>query len=200
MNDAIKKRLVGVAVILIFAGLLWPILFDFDESVQPFSGDIQIPEKPDLVFDEAALGEATVNTKPQVKEKEVVLAEPKAKPAAQTPIADLSKALVKKKTEPKLSQAKASNERPKLDEHRIPVSYVVQTGTFNSWKNADALRNKLISKGLKAYTRPETSIQKGPYMVAVGPFLMRSKAEQAAATIKQTFNLNDAIIRRFRDL
>ena len=177
MNTALKTRLVGAAVLLILSGLLWPILFDFDESMQISHESVEVPPAPPQV-------KKTVSTDEVVPQSAAAFEE------ADT-LADVVVETVKAKP------VEVNESKPSLDANHIPVSYVVQVGTFSRWSNAVALRDKILDQKLKAYLRPETSVQKGPYVVAIGPYLTKAEAREAKAKIKQQFNLNDAIVRRF---
>jgi len=67
LNEALKRRLTGAAVLLILAGLLWPVLFDFDEATRTQVASVQIPDTPIAV----AVNEADVDAKGLSKNSEV---------------------------------------------------------------------------------------------------------------------------------
>lgn len=185
MNTALKTRLVGAAVLLILSGLLWPILFDFDESLQIPHQTVEVPEQP------SSVAEPTIRSAP------VELDNPSQKVSEADTLADVVVADVVVADVVEEKSLVVDENQPQLDNNHIPVSYVVQTGTFSRWSNAVALRDKLVKAHLKAYLRPETSVQKGPYVVAVGPYLTQAQAREAQNRIKREFNMQDAIVRRF---
>ena len=201
MNEALKQRLVGAGVLLILAGLLWPLLFDFDEPVLELAPPSQIPPMAEVqaVIVQPASKSTTLKRHMEVKQ-------PSAKPAtSEQAIPDDLTELISNLPDPPPPSGKAKyqgqidqQDRPRLDGNGIPVSFVVQVGTFKRWSNADSLRDKLIEKELKAYTRPTTSVSGGPYQVFVGPVLTYAQAEGITADVQSRFKVNDAIIKRFR--
>ncbi len=192
LNSELKQRLVGAGVLLILAGLLWPLLFDFEqrEAIEPPA--LAIPVMP-------------VVEKVQVAKPKPVLpaAKPKSIPAAtkKQPL----KTLLSDTAKPAPIAGKPSNtisdaDRPRLDKQGVPVSFVVQAGRFKHWSNADALRNKLIKNKHKAYINPEVSSAPGPYTVLIGPLLTYAKAETVVAKVKAQTTVKDAMIKRFGNL
>lgn len=218
MNEALKQRLVGAGVLLILAGLLWPLLFDFDEPVLELAPPSQIPPmvKVEPVIVQPARKRTTLKSHIQEKKESESKNASSAKQIAAKASATGSKVevssqdqglseLIANLPKPPLPAGKdqykdrlAKKDRPRLDANGIPVSFVVQIGTFKRWENADGLRDKLIKKQLKAYTRPANSASDGPYQVLVGPVLTYAQAEDVAADVKSRFKINDAIINRFR--
>ncbi|MDA8963221.1 SPOR domain-containing protein [Pseudomonadales bacterium] len=189
LNSELKQRLVGAGVLLILAGLLWPLLFDFDQR--------EALEAPALV----------IPTMPVVKK--VPVAKPKAVlPAAKPKVIPSStkkqplKALISDTAKPAPIAGKPTNkindaDRPRLDKQGVPVSFVVQVGRFKRWSNADALRNSLIKNKHKAYITPAISTSSGPYTVLIGPLLTFAKAEAVANKVKLQTPIKDPMIKRF---
>ena len=48
MTNELKQRLVGAGVLLILAGILWPVLFDFDQTLVSEPPASLIPAQPEL--------------------------------------------------------------------------------------------------------------------------------------------------------
>ena len=206
MNDTLKQRLVGAGVLLILAGLLWPLLFDFDEQVANDAPRSEIPTMPVI--------EKVVVEQPKPPTRNTVQTKPAAQAATnvvQTAAKDEHKeannldSLLKNTPKPAAIAGKSVNKitdakRPRLDAQGVPVSFVVQVGTFTSWSNADSLRNKLVKSGSKAYIKPSVSAMAGPYTVFVGPVLTYEKADAIVADVKRQARINDAIIKRFRNV
>lgn len=189
MNSELKQRLVGAGVLLILAGLLWPLLFDFDQREAEEAPILAIPVMP-------------VVEKVQVAKPKPVL--PAAKPKAVSSASKKQnlKALLSDTPKPAPIAGKPKNkiddtDRPRLDKQGVPVSFVVQTGRFKRWSNADALRNKLINNKHKAYIKPAVSTSSGPYTVLIGPLLTYAQAETVVAKVKAQTSIKDAMIKRF---
>lgn len=189
MNSELKQRLVGAGVLLILAGLLWPLLFDFDQRERLEAPALIIPAMP------------VVKKVPVAKPKPVLpAAKPKAIPSStqKQPL----KALISDTAKPAPIAGKPTNkineaDRPRLDNQGIPVSFVVQVGRFKRWSNADALRDTLIQNKHKAYIQPAISTSSGPYTVLIGPLLTYAKAETVVNKVKVQTPIKDAMIKRF---
>lgn len=215
LNDGLKQRLVGAGVLLILAGLLWPLLFDFEdrEDLQAPASDMPamplvekvVVEKPaptvrdDDEADKALQGRAA-QAVADAKAQSQASGDDNDKAASNNQQA--FEALIKDTPRPKPVAGKTKytvepTARPRLDANGVPVSFVVQVGTFKNWSNADALRQKLIDQGLKAYASPAVESQAGPYRILVGPVLTYEKAESIVADIKGRTSIKDAIIKRF---
>lgn len=202
LNEALKRRLTGAAVLLILAGLLWPVLFDFDEATRTQVPSVQIPDMPNAV----AINEADADAKRSPKKSELDRVETEQavterlseeaedlaeilKTAAETAVATVAR-----------PGSASQRSQPRLDQNKIPVSYVVQVATFNGWNNAKKFKESLLAKKFKAYVKPATDSQAGPYRIAVGPVLTYAEAEEIVARIQREHKVNDAIIRRLRDV
>lgn len=201
MNDKLKQRLVGAGVLLILAGLLWPLLFDFDEQTAIDAPRSEIPAMPVIEKVVVAQPKPPQRSSPESKpaassSAKVTAAKDKESKKLATLLKDTPKpAAIAGKTSNKITDAK----RPRLDKQGVPVSFVVQVGTFSNWSNADSLRNKLVKGANKAYIKPSVSVMPGPYTVFVGPVLTYEKAEVIVANVKRQARINDAIIKRFRN-
>ncbi len=202
MNDELKQRLVGAGVLLILAGLLWPLLFDFDERLSLEAPSSEIPPMAKVAKVEIA------QPKPRKPITKILpsTAKPKSKVAIDGKAQNLSTLLTGVPTpppiagKPQYANTVSDEQRPRLDKQGIPVSFVVQVGTFKNWSNANGLRDKLLTKKLKAYIKPVSSLSPGPYTVLVGPVLTFANAKQIKSTVGSQFQLNDALIKRFRSL
>ena len=172
MNDALKQRLVGAGVLLILAGLLWPLLFDFDERLVREAPVKTFPAMPVIArADIAAKPTATsVNTAARREPISAQMAhDADSETAAQSRTTAQSKKVAKAaalaRTDRSLHASKSSQvetphtsktssgkpvvdeSRPRLDTNGVPIAWVIQTGTFSRWANASGLRDKLVAKG-----------------------------------------------------
>ena len=201
MTPELKQRLVGAAVLLFLAGLLWLLLFDFDASEREVSLSVAIPPMPTI---EAVIVEPAtpfyndkandstsnssveadgVNEQASSSELSVLLGDsPDPKPIAN-------------KTH-HVDQAS----RPRLDEQGVPVAYVVQLGSFKRFDNANKLRDKLVNDyQFKAYLEPKVEMGEGPYKVLVGPVLTYADAKSLAVELKNKAEITSTMIKRFGD-
>ena len=202
MNEALKRRVTGAAVLLILAGLLWPVLFDFDEATRTQEPSVHIPVMPSAV----AVNEADADAKRLSKQSKVDRAGTEQAVTERLSdeaedLAEILKAAAETAVAAVARPGSASHSsQPRLDQNKIPVSYVVQVATFNGWNNAQNFKQTLLAKKFKAYVKTATDSQAGPYRIAVGPVLTYAEAEEIVARIQREHKVNDAIIRRLRDV
>ncbi len=203
MNEPLKTRLVGAAVLLIAGGLLWPLLFNFDESRAPESLSLELPDATQAAADVVSSNDDFSSQSRELSGVDAGAAsQAKPEPAVEAPEQRAEKSQAADSQESAGSRdetvARLGESRvPALDNNGIPVAYVVQVGTFGRWENADSFRNALIKSSLKAFTRPETSSQPGPYRVLVGPLLTLDEAKETSDEIRRKHKINDTFIRKF---
>lgn len=192
MSDALKQRLMGAAVLMIFSGLLWPLLFDFEQRPEAMPA---IPPAPEVAVVEVVEPAAIVReSQSAVKSTPQVAGDVANSPQALLDEVPRPAAIGGREGQPAvLSDA----QRPRLDEQGVPLAFVVQVGSFSQWENAEALRSRLLEKELKAYIEPPLSTVSGPYAVLVGPSLTLARAEQLAEKIERQLALKETIIKRF---
>lgn len=223
MNDALKQRLVGAGVLLILAGLLWPLLFDFDERLVREAPVKTFPAMPDIARADIA-AKPTVTSVNTAARREPISAQmardADSETAAQSRTTAQSKKAAKAaalaRTDRSLHASKSSQvetphtsktssgkpvvdeSRPRLDTNGVPIAWVIQTGTFSRWANASGLRDKLVAKGHKAYIKPVAASAPAPYTVYVGPLLTSAQAKAVATEVRRAFALPDAMVLRFK--
>lgn len=194
MSELLKRRLTGAAVLLLLAGLAWPLLFNFDESALGEAPEVDIPAAPDMARDtvagQSAQPEPVTVEEPTLAERLSAEAEELLESSVEAGAAGGSALL----------SGGGERDQPRLDSQRIPVSYVIQVATFNDWNNARNFRESLLGSGFKAYVKPPGPAQQGPYRIAVGPVLTYAEAEKIARRIEDEHRIMDAIIRRLRDV
>ena len=141
MEVSIKRRLVGAGVLVLFALMVLPALFDGDGRVpnQEPATIPPVPKKPDV-------SSLKVDLPVQARK-------PKEEPAPPP--------------EPKQDVKPA---RAGLDSEGVPNAWSLQIGSFKNSKNAARLRDKLRDAGFRAYNK-ETLLSDGSVLtqVLVGP-------------------------------
>ena len=201
MTPELKQRLVGAAVLLFLAGLLWLLLFDFDASEREVSPSVAIPPMPTIeaVIVEPATpfynDKANDSTSNSSVEADGV--------NEQASSSELSE-LLGDSPDPKPIANKThyvdQASRPRLDEQGVPVAYVVQLGSFKRFDNANKLRDKLVNDyQFKAYLEPKVEMGEGPYKVLVGPVLTYADAKSLAVELKNKAEITSTMIKRFGD-
>ncbi|MBT8139820.1 MAG: SPOR domain-containing protein [Gammaproteobacteria bacterium] len=196
MGDQVKRRLVGAAVLLLLAALVWPLLFNFDDSLGGNELVLDVEPMPsDAAVADTSVG---INAKPNPAQ-----AAPVPEPSITERLSAEAENLLQNTADNAgaiVSNSSAQRGKPRLDSNRVPVSYVVQVATFNEWNNAKNFKESLLGNGLKAYVKPASAAQPGPYRIAVGPVMTYAEAEEISRRIETEHKIMDAIIRRLRDV
>ncbi len=171
LDEKLKQRLVGAAVMVVLIVIFVPILVEDKGMLATDPESMKAPPWP---------------------EQRVPTFTPNADGSAnKLPIPDLVKEPAERvvppvviKQEVKPSQPVAASTKQK----RLS-SWMVQVGSFSSKKNTDALVKKLRKNGLPAHY--ETVLVKGEklYRVRIGPDLERTTAEKFIKQIKREFKL-----------
>jgi hypothetical protein len=82
-----------------------------------------------------------------------------------------------------------------LDQHGLPIAWVVQVGVFSTQATADKIKATLQEKGFKAYTEPFKRDKVSGVKVVVGPKLSRERAEAQKQAIDQLLKTNTMVVR-----
>ncbi len=82
---------------------------------------------------------------------------------------------------------------PRLDSSGLPQAFVVRLGSFGEKANADALVNRLLAAGYKAYARQVTTAAGSMTAVYVGPVPTRAEASTLVSRLASGFNLSGVV-------
>lgn len=211
MDQKLKQRLLGTAVLVSLVVIFLPMLFteeieeiDEQEWVIPdapkqFENNIlPLPTKPLEI--EALPGEPEVRPSPETDaatlEREEAAPEPdkRAQPQSQAkpvePAVTASpKANAKKRQTTTLAQPKSTTgKRSHLS------AWIIQVGSFSQKKNAAAFKNKLREAGFSAFIEPLSAQSGTMYRVRVGPELDKKRAAAKLAQLKKQFKLRGIIV------
>ncbi|WP_299176962.1 SPOR domain-containing protein [uncultured Neptuniibacter sp.] len=183
MQDKVKHRLIGLAVILVSAAIIFPALFD-GAGYKERHLQSEIPEGPDR--------------------PEIVRIAPKNKPLPDTsePAEPMSpvelpkrpevvERIVSKQVKDHQVEIEIHKDQPVLDQQGVPVAWTLQLASFKDETNAKSLRKQLISEGHKVFTRKQGDLVK----VYVGPEFQKSRLESLKSKLKKEFGLNGIIVR-----
>lgn len=203
MNDGLKQRLIGAVILVALAIILWPFVFGPQpeptatnkpvvEQPPPFK-QFEIPEPqpghdvPDvdeyqrqLRARQQAGDSGTTQGAEPVKKASAEGAASAPAPASATPSKSANNASSKAATG--APPAKAG-----LDDHGLPVAWVVQVGSFGNAANATSLMAKLQQKGYHAATQ-ETTTDKGTFTrVFIGPTVDHEHAQKTLEAIRKLY-------------
>jgi DedD protein len=168
MDQTLKQRLVGAAVITALAAIFIPMLFDDPiEEHGKIVRELEIPPSPDITF--------MANKRSIPVSVEDVLAEPEAKLVTPPDRAVLQK--------------NQPGKKPEL------VRWVIQIGSFEQRQNALVLRDKLRKQGFSAFVETVEVKNKGNrYRVRVGPELDKKRALTTQKKLEKLNQLESILI------
>ncbi|MBY4675140.1 SPOR domain-containing protein [Marinobacterium arenosum] len=179
MSESLKLRLVGLAAIILSAGILFPLFFDgAGYRERHLSNDIPPEPEAPVVISVTPVKQALPDTSE--------LAEPA--PAAERPAKSAALQAKIDKSDAKLA---IEPDTPTLDQEGVPVAWTLQLASFKDETNARGLRKQLINAGHKVYTRKQAGLVK----VYVGPDLQRSNLERLKLELKEKMALDGIIVR-----
>lgn len=173
MNERLKHRLLGAAILIALGVLLLPGFFRDKDNYQ-IDTQSQIPEKPSITtldFD----GPTPVETVEPVPSPDTMFA-PAEEPES---VAESSAA----------SSVSASAEEDPV----LPKGWVIQVGSFGNKEAAENLVKSLQTEGQKAYLRSVMTDKGSMHRVFIGPKLDRKDAEAVKQAVDKQFNLTSKI-------
>lgn len=183
MQQKVKYRLVGLAVILVSAAIVFPVFFDGAGYKERHlkSAIPEGPDRPEIVRIAPQNKPLPDTSEPATPAKPVTLPQP---PEA-----------VKKSIDKTIAENKVEldihKDQPVLDQQGVPVAWTLQLASFKSEDNAKSLRKQLIDSGYKVFTRKQGDLVK----VYVGPEFQKTRLESLHKKLKTDFGLNGIIVR-----
>lgn len=216
MDDGLKQRLVGAMVLVALGVLFIPVLFrpaeqrvDRNSQIPPAPDFRQVPEveepvrpaniepaaDPDSMYtlmdevtDEPAPAQQANTTSNTTSVTASDAGEASATSAVAQPAAELTPPT------PAPTASVKPQAPPKPTEVAIPVGFAVQVVSLSSADKADALKDRLIAAGYRAFVRSGNGANGMLWRVFVGPVLRRDEAETIRQEINKAMNLNTIIV------
>ncbi len=203
MDQSIKQRLVGIAVVFALAVIFLPMLLD-GSGAQKKNLKVEIPIQPAIAAN-PEFEQKIIELRAKVEELPVL--EPRFIDETSTDEANRIEREVDKKTEPE-SVAKAEPVEEKVVEKPAsqpktavskPVggtSWVVQVGSYRDKKKALTQRDQLRQSKIAAVFIEQFSVDgKISYRVRLGPFLNRDQTRVAQNKIRAKYNIDSLIMK-----
>ncbi|WP_420554144.1 SPOR domain-containing protein [Neptuniibacter marinus] len=183
MQQKIKYRLTGLAVILVSAVIVFPIFFDgAGYQERHLTSEIpEAPERPEIV---------RIQPQNQALPDTSLAAEPMSPVPLPKAPENVQKVIDKEAADHKID-IDIHKEQPVLDQQGVPVAWTLQLASFKDEANAKGLRKQLIAEGHKVFTRKQGDLVK----VYVGPEFQKSRLETLKLKLKTDFGLNGIIVR-----
>lgn len=221
MNDILKQRLVGALILVALGVVFWPIIF-VEPGSQSEEEQRRMPPRPQVNStpieppDQVGLRPAVeVVARQEILEAELVeaaqqpAAEPEPLPEQQTESQteaasapeDSPAAVPEPVAEPVEPQAptvptrSTAPEKLAMDKQGVPIAWILQVASVSSQEKAEQLRQQLLVKDRKAYTRKISSNGKVLYRVYVGPKFERAQLERLKTDVDGEFGVSSMIVR-----
>ena len=198
MEQGLKERLVGAAVIVIVAVIFIPMLLDNAENRDVVITETNIPPKPETIPEppeENEFSSRIVPLQQEVPATGSINTESEPVPAPEpAPDEKIPEPVVSEQTTAGQTSTTAGvkNEEPATN---VGLSaWVVQLGSFSSHENAESLNKKLRDAGFRSFVEPLKQKNTVSYRVRVGPELKRSDAEAINAKLKKTMQLEGIVV------
>ncbi|OGT64203.1 MAG: hypothetical protein A2993_06830, partial [Gammaproteobacteria bacterium RIFCSPLOWO2_01_FULL_47_190] len=165
MEQGLKERLVGAAVIVILAVIFIPMLLDDTEDQEVVITETNIPPKPENMPLPPSVDERIIPADSNFSSRIIPVQEEPAVEEVKEPVVQKTEEAVppaekKETTSPKPAQTagqKSAAAAGKNDEPATNVgvsAWVVQLGSFSSEKNAQELNQKLKQAGFRSFVEP----------------------------------------------
>ena len=203
MDEKLKQRLVGAAVLIALAVIFLPMLFDHPETEGGGTApSTRVPPEPDFT---RSMEVKTLDLPPPPPVPVTPDTEPGVSAAAQaTPAGSaMSKSAEPKKVEPKKAEPKKAEPKkaepgpaepkPVAAGHRS-AGWVVQVASFARRANALALQSRLRRAGFTTYIEPVDKGGRRHYRVRVGPEIKRPAAVRLQQRIADRLHLKGIVV------
>lgn len=185
MERALKERIIGAVVLVVFVVLIVPIFLDGPPGEEEIVTErVLLPGQDESRMQTVVLDRDRTEPVPAGTQKEAPAAEVE-KPAAV--VAEAVKPAVQQ-PKPEPEQPKPEPERPKPDSQAAPASsatgmWAVQLGSFSNKENAEKLAADLRKQGYAAFLSQLTTDKGTLHRVRIGPQKDRAAAEAMAARL-----------------
>ena len=199
MQQKLKERLVGAAVLVAVAVIFIPIILNDSSELDTIQGS-NIPEKPDTNFSSRIIpilenDEKASSTPIDVNDIQAEDNQGKNKQnTAQEIIVEKVISADDNNTEKKSTK---EDNRKKEDGVKDDVglsAWIIQLGSFTSEENAQSLNEKLRKSGYPAFVEPLRQNGQISYRVRVGPEIKRSDADLLLKKLKDKIKLDGIVV------
>ncbi len=204
MNDILKQRLVGALILVALGVVFWPIIF-VEPGSQPAAEQTRMPPRPQVDTtpieppDQVGLRPARlVTSRAEVIEVDAPLPDPAPpfEPAPEPLAAEPVPAPKQPASKPPASPTReVAPEKLAMDSQGVPIAWILQVVSVSSADKAEQLRQQLVAKDRKAYTRKISSNGKTLYRVYVGPKFERARLESLKKQVDKEFGVNSMVVR-----
>ena len=195
MDEQLKQRLVGAAVLVLLAVIFIPMILDRPPGPEVRVEHPTLPPRNETDFSSriVPLSEPqTLLVDAETERRAVPEIEP-AKPAPPAEPSNTVSAAAKASTDEKSVPAPAP-ETNKAKVESAPHGWAIQLGSFSSAENAVALREKLKKMGYVAFIEAARLDGKEVTRVFVGPELSRERAGELVRKLQADSELKGMVV------
>lgn len=186
LDEKLKQRLVGAAVLVSLAIIFLPSLFYKEKRVE-IDTTTQIPPAPAVEPVQIAKLERPKDAQappfdklfqpdPEAAVTETNVKNPPAQPEA-------------------VPEPTKKPEQPRLNAAGVPVGWVVQVASFKSNEAAQSLLDKLIKADYRAYQQPVTTAKGEFFRVLIGPFIEEQRARTIKSRVDKAYKVQSRVLR-----
>lgn len=199
MEQGLKERLVGAAVLVILAVIFIPMLLDERQEEDIVITETNIPPKPESI--PVAPEETDFSSRIVPLQAEQPASGNIEKPETDQPQP------ANEITDTTTSKPPEMTTRPESPPATAPVmeseepatgvglsAWVVQLGSFSSKENADSLNTKLRKAGFRSFVEPLKQQDTTVYRVRVGPEIKRAEADALNDQLKISMQLDGIVV------
>jgi len=197
MNDGLRQRIVGAVVLVALAVIFLPMVFEFDQP-RRLDRRTLIPPQPEIApvaIPQPQRTEAMVEP-PPFETAFVPPEESVEQGDAAAPPVEETKGGAATTPDTRTDVAPEPSEPPRLSEQGIPVSWVLQVGSFRERDKATTLTENLRKQGYKAYLRSSTASGKSLHRVFIGPYVLKDKALADKSAVDRKYSVS-SLLRKF---
>jgi DedD protein len=189
-ENHLKQRIVGAIVLVALAVIFIPMLLSGDRDGDMPILESNIPSKPRNVEQLKTLELSPDRPVPEMKTPDRTPVDEKT-PQAETEQGAPEKTAPAESQDTGTSDASAT---PPSSESRDSKAWAVQVGSFSKQSNALGLRDKLRTKGYRAFVEKVSTDKGDVYRVRVGPEVHRSQAEELKKDLQAKLKLNGLVV------
>jgi len=199
MEQKLKERLVGAAVLVAVAVIFIPIIFTDTQETEVILGS-NIPEKPETNFSSRIVPVIESDDEPSSTPNDLENVESGKSQKSDNLIIE-QKVVAEKVLS--ASENKAEKQAMEQKEATTEVegsttvglsAWIVQLGSFTEEDNAQSLNTKLRQAGYPSFVEPIKKDGKISYRVRVGPEIKRSEADSLLKKLKEKMQLDGIIV------
>ena len=203
MEQKLKERLVGAAVLVAVAVIFIPIIFTDSQDTEVILGS-NIPEKPESNFNSRIVPVVESDDEPSSapNDLEKVESENIESGKSQNDAMVTEQKVVAEKV---ISASENKAEKQAIEQKQATTevegsatvglsAWIVQLGSFTEEDNAQSLNTKLRKAGYPSFVEPIKKDGKISYRVRVGPEIKRSEADALLKKLKDKMQLDGIVV------